>query len=256
MVEPTRPLWPDATRTAAGAPEHDAPEHEAVEHLPGELWAAGTLGRRNTGPQEHWLARTLARLDRLGHGEVCSGSSRRARRRRRERVNVPSTARERSWSQAVARRPWSDLTDITSVPAYHPHMTTIISRLIPAIFGAIGLVMIVALWSAEGFGAPPLLFKVFGSLIASVFVLVGVAGVLGLQPKAAAATPSTLSSALGAASSTAARPAAATPTAGTPRSPSQLACTNCGAALGEGADVSPSGDVKCTYCQRWFNVHA
>jgi len=63
MVEPTRPLWPDATRTAAGAPEHDAPEHEAVEHLPGELWAAGTLGRGNTGPQEHWLAGTLARTN-------------------------------------------------------------------------------------------------------------------------------------------------------------------------------------------------
>ncbi len=217
---------------------------------PREHWAAGTLGRTNTGPHEHWLAWTASVTER------CAPGAQGARWRRRGRMNVPSTARERSWSQAVARRPWSDLTDIMSVPAYHPHMTTIISRIIPAIFGAIGLVIIVALWTAEGFGAPPLLFKVVGSLIASVFVLVGVAGALGLQPKAPAADPSTLSSALGAASSTAARPAAATPTAGTPRSPSQLACTNCGAALGEGADVSPSGDVKCTYCQRWFNVHA
>ena len=97
--------------------------------------------------------------------------------------------------------------------AYDPHMTTILSRVIPAIFGVIGLVVIVSLWTAKGFGEPPLFFKLVGSLIASTFVLVGVAGALGLQPKAAAADPSTLSSALGAASSTAARPAAATPTA-------------------------------------------
>jgi hypothetical protein len=32
-------------------------------------------------------------------------------------------------------------------------------------------------------------------------------------------------------------------------------CKNCGAALGEKADVSPSGDVKCTYCNKWFNIH-
>ncbi|HVE59795.1 MAG TPA: hypothetical protein VNB22_23485 [Pyrinomonadaceae bacterium] len=32
-------------------------------------------------------------------------------------------------------------------------------------------------------------------------------------------------------------------------------CKNCGAALGEKADVSPSGDVKCSYCNKWFNIH-
>lgn len=32
-------------------------------------------------------------------------------------------------------------------------------------------------------------------------------------------------------------------------------CPQCGATLGENADVSPSGDVKCGYCNRWFNIH-
>lgn len=33
-------------------------------------------------------------------------------------------------------------------------------------------------------------------------------------------------------------------------------CPSCGAALGKEADVSPSGDVKCGYCERWFNIHS
>ena len=33
------------------------------------------------------------------------------------------------------------------------------------------------------------------------------------------------------------------------------ACTNCGATLQGEAEVSPSGDVKCSYCERWFNIH-
>lgn len=32
-------------------------------------------------------------------------------------------------------------------------------------------------------------------------------------------------------------------------------CDNCGAGLPEGADVSPSGDFKCVYCNTWFNIH-
>jgi DNA-directed RNA polymerase subunit RPC12/RpoP len=32
-------------------------------------------------------------------------------------------------------------------------------------------------------------------------------------------------------------------------------CAHCGATLGEQADVSPHGDVKCAHCGRWFNIH-
>jgi hypothetical protein len=116
-------------------------------------------------------------------------------------------------------------------------MNAVIGRLISGVFGAIGLVVIVSLWTAEGFGEPPLFFKLVGTLIASVFVLVGVAGALGLQPKAPPGGPIRGAS-----------PA-------NRQGPVQLACTTCNAPLGEGADVSPSGDVKCTYCQRWFNIH-
>lgn len=32
-------------------------------------------------------------------------------------------------------------------------------------------------------------------------------------------------------------------------------CNNCGATLGDDADVSPQGDVKCAYCRQWFNIN-
>lgn len=32
-------------------------------------------------------------------------------------------------------------------------------------------------------------------------------------------------------------------------------CDNCGARLGKDAEVSPSGDVKCKYCNKWFNIY-
>ena len=35
---------------------------------------------------------------------------------------------------------------------------------------------------------------------------------------------------------------------------SGYACPNCGAPLASAADVSPLGDVRCGYCQQWFNV--
>jgi len=32
-------------------------------------------------------------------------------------------------------------------------------------------------------------------------------------------------------------------------------CGHCGATQQGPMDVSPSGDVKCTYCNKWFNAH-
>ena len=116
-------------------------------------------------------------------------------------------------------------------------MTVIIGRLIAGVFGAIGLVVIVSLWTADGLGEPPLFFKLVGTLMASIFALVGGAGALGLEPPAPPIGSTRGASRAG------------------PQGAAQLACTNCGAALEEGADVSPSGDVKCTYYQRWFNIH-
>ncbi|MDB4679654.1 MAG: hypothetical protein P8M30_14215 [Planctomycetaceae bacterium] len=38
--------------------------------------------------------------------------------------------------------------------------------------------------------------------------------------------------------------------------PHNYNCNQCGAALGDNADVSPSGDFKCTYCDKWSNIHS
>ncbi|HIE96181.1 MAG TPA: hypothetical protein EYG03_14015 [Planctomycetes bacterium] len=41
-----------------------------------------------------------------------------------------------------------------------------------------------------------------------------------------------------------------------PRSSSagDYACDHCGAALGAGTEISPSGDFKCGYCDSWSNI--
>ncbi len=31
-------------------------------------------------------------------------------------------------------------------------------------------------------------------------------------------------------------------------------CDNCGAKCTNASDISPSGDLKCAYCDTWFNV--
>ena len=116
-------------------------------------------------------------------------------------------------------------------------------RFIGAVFGfvfaAIGLTVILFLWASDphDFHSPPLFFKIFGSLIAGVFVLVG--GTVGV-------------SALRAKSSLAAR---AVGTSTTPQPAGGYQCPHCAAPLGPKADVSPSGDVKCSFCGRWFNIH-
>lgn len=33
-------------------------------------------------------------------------------------------------------------------------------------------------------------------------------------------------------------------------------CKNCDAKLEKNADVSPNGDVKCKYCNKWFNINS
>ena len=112
-----------------------------------------------------------------------------------------------------------------------------LARLAPFVFGLIGVTVIVFLWSQPfgEFGSPPLFFRIFGSLIASVFILVGFGGAffpqtIGRLPRTGAA--------------------------GHSKAGGRYQCPNCSAALERGADVSPSGDVRCTYCERWFNVHS
>ena len=42
-----------------------------------------------------------------------------------------------------------------------------------SMFGFIGVAVLIFLWTAKGFGAPPLIFKVFGSFIALGFMAMG-----------------------------------------------------------------------------------
>lgn len=33
-------------------------------------------------------------------------------------------------------------------------------------------------------------------------------------------------------------------------------CDQCGAAIEDGGEISPSGDFKCAYCGKWSNIHS
>jgi DNA-directed RNA polymerase subunit RPC12/RpoP len=113
----------------------------------------------------------------------------------------------------------------------------------------IGVSVLFFLWTASGFGAPPLIFKVFGSFIALGFVMFGGAMLFGTsllqqQEGRMAGLIKRVNRRVKDSNST-------------PPSEKKVGydCANCGAALGPDAEVSPSGDVKCSYCKRWFNIH-
>lgn len=118
----------------------------------------------------------------------------------------------------------------------------------------VGLCLLIGLWTGQ-MGSPPFMFKVFGSFIAFFFMVVGFgffkAGDLASNPRRMAQSlhemTKELNDAAGSASSD----------TDSQREPKVgYDCPNCGAALGGDADVSPSGDVKCGYCERWFNIHS
>ena len=131
-------------------------------------------------------------------------------------------------------------------------------RLMGIVPFGIGLTVLGFLWGAPfgEFGSPPLPFRIFGSFIALAFVLVGVGfftagglvGKLGsnsrmmnlLQQQAARMHRQSRRN-----------------ESSDESTPPQVGydCPNCGASLGENPEVSPSGDAKCSYCKRWFNIH-
>lgn len=115
------------------------------------------------------------------------------------------------------------------------------------LFLGIGVSVLIFLWAQPfgNFGSPPLFFRIFGSFIALGFIAFGLAMAAGAFA---------VGRHIGSESST-----PANPTTGHTQGPStatSYTCPHCGAPLSEGADVSPKGDVKCTYCKTWFNVHS
>lgn len=127
---------------------------------------------------------------------------------------------------------------------------TIIPRLMGIMPFGIGITVLFFIWTG-GMGNPPLFFRVFASFIALGFVLTGVAFFIGpgllkgqhqhLLDRAQEMADSQNQKAA----------------PGEPDVAPQISysCPNCGSDLGEKADVSPSGDAKCEYCRRWFNIH-
>lgn len=121
-------------------------------------------------------------------------------------------------------------------------------RIIGFVFGfvffGVGCSVLVFLWSQSfgGFGSPPLFFRIVGSFISLAFVAMGggicYAAVTGRGPAARLGPGRRLGGSGPAASSG-----------------GSYECPQCGAPLSSEADVSPSGDVRCSFCKAWFNVH-
>lgn len=119
------------------------------------------------------------------------------------------------------------------------------------VFAGIGVTVISSMWFGEMGEDAPTFIKIFASFIALAFVAMGgtlaisaifARGLMGL----AEGMIDQMRKVQEAQGSTPAKPV----TAG----PGNYICPNCAASLTR-ADVSPLGDVKCSFCGSWFNVH-
>jgi len=130
--------------------------------------------------------------------------------------------------------------------------SVMVSRLVFGTFGfafaGIGLSLLGYLWLTpfNDFGSPPLIVRIFGSFIALVFVVMGgttfLCALIGgqlmnfgehMRSDAERAAGQNIP----------------------PSIPVTYTCAKCGAHLGNQTEVSPLGDVKCSFCHQWFNIH-
>lgn len=138
-------------------------------------------------------------------------------------------------------------------------------RLIGLIPMGMGLTILAFLWTSSFFdGFTPLdntflsfitYFKLIGSFVAAWFVVIGGVIVFGQVPgwwkDQAGAFQSLLNNPNAFQSLHRRRRSSRM----SPPSATNYTCSKCGAGLGGDAEVSPLGDVKCSQCGRWFNVH-
>jgi DNA-directed RNA polymerase subunit RPC12/RpoP len=116
------------------------------------------------------------------------------------------------------------------------------------IFAGIGVTVLIFVWSESDFGGPPLFFRVFASFIALAFIIVGGSTFIGSLIGITTLNKTTNSFQENPGNqSDADEPVQDTTVSYT--------CSRCGAPLGQGVEVSPHGDVKCGYCNAWFNIH-
>ena len=108
---------------------------------------------------------------------------------------------------------------------------------LPFIGGPIA--MLVMLWDNDSLGAPPLPMQIFGSLICVAVASAGFCMAYSVITGKNLARDKV------------------TKSGNIPDSiQSNYSCRNCGAGIGVDSEISPSGDVKCEYCNSWFNVNA
>lgn len=114
-----------------------------------------------------------------------------------------------------------------------------------SIFGFIGLTLLIFLWfgSDSDFGRPPLIARLIGSFIALGFMAMGFGlPITAILAWARGEVPAEVGD-------------AAPPDEVMQSSPAGYRCPHCAAGLGAQQEVSPSGDVKCGYCNKWWNIH-
>lgn len=128
-----------------------------------------------------------------------------------------------------------------------------ISRFIAGIFGlvfaGIGVAVIIFVWGFDDHA--PVFFQIMATFISIAFIAMGggiaFAAISGrLIPNPAARAHQMRAGLQSQHATTSQHPAP--PAAG-------YQCPSCAAPLAKDADVSPSGDVKCKFCNRWFNIH-
>lgn len=136
------------------------------------------------------------------------------------------------------------------------------ARLIGIVPLGIGLTVLTFAWSNSfdgGFGGIPIFFRMFVSFIALFFILIG--GSLVFAGFKGGVHSAMVDHVL---EVTQQRHEGMQARGMTPHGEQRLArqmtsegyvCPSCNAPIGKNADVSPHGDVMCTHCGRWFNVH-
>lgn len=143
-------------------------------------------------------------------------------------------------------RPTPNTDHLDGAPRTQPVATAakVFGTLIGIVPLGIGLTVLIFLWAtpSDEFGAPPLVFRIFGSFIALGFI--GIGGLMAFSGIFAGKVIATAKPAIDVTKIVDAPPV------GT----GKYVCPHCAATL-QKAEVSPLGDVKCPFCGSWFNIH-
>jgi hypothetical protein len=117
----------------------------------------------------------------------------------------------------------------------------------------VGITALIFLWGTpfNEFGSPPIFFRIFISFIALNFILVGgrtfLSRIFGgkIFGNRFPATPKNSEEEEGASDL---KPNHS-------ETSLNYTCPQCSAPLSNGVEVSPHGDVRCSFCNSWYNIH-